>query len=736
MLDCIFRRFSRGNPLLRFFSILCFVSLFGIFPAGCQDALKNIKSQKSSGKDAVYFAALEKLGTGDERTAIKYFRRSAKDGSLEVRRNSCIMLTEIGTAQEKADGIEFYVANFKTADSYLRASEHYFRMREFSRIVSLTDNMEDAFGGEKIPAKLFRLRMEGLLQKKDRRFFSEFTTWFTQTEFCAEHNEFLTRNPTALAQATEGKTYSVTYIVAFRNACFRRDYGEALRQLNALLSKQDDEAAFFANFHQTVFSDAGRTMLYGGSAYEKNAQRFDAISAHLRKTGNTGQNTAENLFFSYFYAGRIYDKSGTKNSELALDRFQKAIASTTNGERKDSALWYYLSALLKSSPDAAIAAVEKYASQIHDESYFSDFFDSLATTLLQNSQWNDFVRAARACTKGAGPSTNSKYAYIAGRLIEDGLVKAQKSKRIEADEFFKKATEPGSILYYRLMAARRLELPASELEKTILSPRFAATGAATAADAPASEIEKFLNGYAAFGFPDKIYDGWWQNRTKIDYNTSFYLSGFLEKCIPHNLKLEGLKIASRLVFNAVKRPESEAAEEPALFSKENFSLAFPAFFQDEITKVSEEFNIPPYLVLAVVRSESFFDPGVSSHAKAKGLMQLMDATAAGIAKSLRVTDYDVFNAAQNLRFGSYYLSMLVSQQKGNVISAVFAYNAGMGRVRKWEKAQTIPLKRDLFLETVPFAETRDYGRAVTAAAAIYGWLYYDIPVYDTLDYIM
>jgi soluble lytic murein transglycosylase len=70
-----------------------------------------------------------------------------------------------------------------------------------------------------------------------------------------------------------------------------------------------------------------------------------------------------------------------------------------------------------------------------------------------------------------------------------------------------------------------------------------------------------------------------------------------------------------------------------------------------------------------------------------------------------------------------------------MLPAFFAYNAGISRVRTWlGSAKNLP--DDLFLETLPFAETREYGKKLTAAACVYAWLYEDTPPAETLGAIL
>jgi soluble lytic murein transglycosylase len=108
----------------------------------------------------------------------------------------------------------------------------------------------------------------------------------------------------------------------------------------------------------------------------------------------------------------------------------------------------------------------------------------------------------------------------------------------------------------------------------------------------------------------------------------------------------------------------------------------------------------------------------------------MAPTAGDIAAKLKVKDYDRPDINTNLQFGIYYLSELSRRLDGNKLQAVFSYNAGIGRIRQLLKTAKIEFEKnsipeDIFLEALPIQETRDYGRKIVGASAMYAMLYYD-----------
>ncbi len=127
---------------------------------------------------------------------------------------------------------------------------------------------------------------------------------------------------------------------------------------------------------------------------------------------------------------------------------------------------------------------------------------------------------------------------------------------------------------------------------------------------------------------------------------------------------------------------------------------------------------------ALVREESSFNKDIVSWAGAKGLSQLMPATADRVAKwvGLSVNSTTIFEPSTNLRIGSKYLGYLHGYFNGNPYLAVAAYNAGEGNVGKWLKSKG-NLPTDMFVESIPFRETRHYVKRVLGTYQTYHLLY-------------
>lgn len=146
---------------------------------------------------------------------------------------------------------------------------------------------------------------------------------------------------------------------------------------------------------------------------------------------------------------------------------------------------------------------------------------------------------------------------------------------------------------------------------------------------------------------------------------------------------------------------------------------YPTKHEDYVYKYSEENNIDPYLTFAIIKAESNFNKDSRSKSNAKGLMQLMDATAEEIAKKLNMPEeIDLFDAETNIRLGTNYIATLLKYYNNNLYLALSAYNAGIGNVNKWIENGTIQ-KDGSDIENIPFKETENYVRKIQRDYKIY-----------------
>ena len=143
----------------------------------------------------------------------------------------------------------------------------------------------------------------------------------------------------------------------------------------------------------------------------------------------------------------------------------------------------------------------------------------------------------------------------------------------------------------------------------------------------------------------------------------------------------------------------------------------------QIRSAAREHQMDPALVKAVVAAESNFDSRAVSHAGALGLMQLMPATGRAVARKIRLPYSGLVTLTDpesNIRLGTSYLGQMADRFDGNAVLATAAYNAGPHRVDRWLPESGNEDAR-IWIENIPFNETRKYVKRVFSAQAIFHW---------------
>lgn len=156
-------------------------------------------------------------------------------------------------------------------------------------------------------------------------------------------------------------------------------------------------------------------------------------------------------------------------------------------------------------------------------------------------------------------------------------------------------------------------------------------------------------------------------------------------------------------------------------NRDDLTLRFPTSYAEPVQREAQQRQLDPALVYGLIRRESAFDPGAKSSSGALGLMQIMPATGQEMARALNEawqSERALLDPQTNLRYGTAYFRWLLDRYSGHLVLATTAYNAGPGRVERWLPVSR-PLPADIWIESIPFNESRQYVGAVLAYAAIY-----------------
>lgn len=175
-----------------------------------------------------------------------------------------------------------------------------------------------------------------------------------------------------------------------------------------------------------------------------------------------------------------------------------------------------------------------------------------------------------------------------------------------------------------------------------------------------------------------------------------------------------------MALRLAQRAQASGAD----FSRSVAELLYPLPFRELLENGTRRSRAHLYLVAGLIRQESLFDPDARSSADARGLMQILPSVGAALAKPLGIEwDPALLNQPDlNLDLGIRHLDGALEALSWPE-RALAAYNGGIDRVRRWESIRGMNSDPEVFVERIPFAETRDYVRKILANEAVYLALY-------------
>ena len=481
-----------------------------------------------------------------------------------------------------------------------------------------------------------------------------------------------------------------------------------------------------------LLSDIGKTGVYGAENSAEAAAFFEDFAAQVRVAVSNRQlsdiDAHRCLFYTLFYEARCRAKiGGAAQREQAVKLFLQAAELADSASDFDSAMWYYLDTMRMLGLSRYLKALADTAARWKNPAWYADLVQSLRAQLTAAKDWKNLETLHTMLAKTQLPEQQAAVAYT---LACAGHLPPDRTARLLQEA----AGESHDALYYRILgtyrlggaqllkdsfnfhsasngqtqSGRRTQSPGTQVQAGESHTQADAGKAQTSTFSP-QEARTYIDGLLHFGLYDMVYP-------RI---VAVYPSISAEEAlqIARTLASEGRYADSIRVIRFSLKNQEDAA------TKEQLELLYPRPWGKLVSKYAAEYGLPEYLLYALIRSESFFQHQVVSGAGAIGLTQLMPATAADIAKKLKVADYSLTDPEINIRFGAYYLAEMIRRSDNRIMPACFAYNAGISRVRGWQKkAQGLP--EDLFLESLEYAETRDYGRKLLSAATVYGVLYY------------
>ncbi len=369
--------------------------------------------------------------------------------------------------------------------------------------------------------------------------------------------------------------------------------------------------------------------------------------------------------------------------EGALDRYERLVAA----RRLDAAA---------ASPYARVlairlalnrhAAARRIFDLVRPADYDEQAFEWHARAALWARDWPRVERVITAMPPAL--ASQARWRYFAARAAE------ARGQKTLAGEIYATVAPGGN--WYAVLASARLGRPFAPPRQAL--PLDAARMDALEARPPLARARELF--YAEF-----------PGQANSEWNDAF-------EALAEAERVQAVGLAGRWGWHF---QSIASAARLGLF--DDLELLYPRPFDAEVAAAAKSVDLAPSLIYAVIRQESLYQPHAVSSANARGLMQLLPATAAATARRLgrpRPSSSGLLLPAVNVPLGAGYLRQLVDRFDGQVALALAGYNAGPNAVRRW--LPDGPLDVDLWVENIPFNETRGYVQRVMWHSVVFKWL--------------
>jgi soluble lytic murein transglycosylase len=337
-------------------------------------------------------------------------------------------------------------------------------------------------------------------------------------------------------------------------------------------------------------------------------------------------------------------------------------------------------------------------SQVHD-----DAASRLAWLYYRSGEWRQAYATFQSLADNARDG-----AFRTAGLFWQGRSAEKLGDTQTAVRIYRQLVESSEESYYQALASRGLLRAGVE----IADPKTSASTIADMADPPLSSAVAYHLSRARELSTISLH-----RLAVIELNE-------VDRLSKNQTQLRPLLAHEYFKNQAYNRSLAIANQLPSSSSDRNL-LRFPLAYWEMIQQKAQERDLDPYLVLALIRQESLFDPRARSPATALGLMQLLPSTAARVARQIGMpppSNEQLFQPEINLVLGTQYLKDLLQRYSNDWFKAIAAYNAGESAVDRWEK-ELLTDDAEEFVERIPYLETRGYVKLVMRNHRIYKRLY-------------
>ena len=433
------------------------------------------------------------------------------------------------------------------------------------------------------------------------------------------------------------------------------------------------------------------------------------------------------------HSGRLYSLAGRNSDAQAsfytaltlIDLTDRVEANSLQAQR---ILWNWLRAGIRQGIPTVLNQLPTFARWIEDPFFFHDLLHDLVSQLIRDQNWQGLVTFYNLLHPYLSQPMDGRIAWILAEALRIGVLPSPvliAQEPWHRDDFLLQAATQVQDPYYQAVARIALNhanifdqsiLNGSSVGQSSLShakPVVPITAAVPFIPSPLNvspeEARTFLLSlYRA----NLLTDGYTLAfRHPQTYGEDLLLF-FAEQHFSQSNYIDGMRLIERWI----------RVHQPKEISLDLVRLRYPLAFQSLMDRVIADYDLEPSLFYSLVREESYFDPAIGSHVGARGLAQLMPATANDMAQLLRIRNPDLTDPETNLTLGSFYYRRLYNRFESH-LQALIAYNAGQGRMNGW---RTEPWAKSPILlhEGLPFEETRHYIRKIFVSAVHYTYAHF------------
>jgi soluble lytic murein transglycosylase-like protein len=422
-----------------------------------------------------------------------------------------------------------------------------------------------------------------------------------------------------------------------------------------------------------------------------------------------GEFDRDNRWEPLFYSA--LSRRALNSYRSAAVTFQRAAGAARTDLEYDRSLWYQLDCLGKAGEDLTGFLIES-APQWRDPAYYDDLFDQTVSELVFSGQWRKLIDLEKSAQLWGSAYQRDRLGWIIARAGEIGYLELTPEEERTRYEEISQRNEGN---WYTLVAQ-------TELSGEV---RYYDTLSSTA-----SRI-KDISLMESLSLREKIFWGFIE-RDMLEQAREWYSRYRSDFSIPilreyaYFLRRQGDFLESiRTMGYAIKK-------EGYLKTREDLLLLYPLEYSGQIEYWCGVYGISELLFRALIKTESGYNKDIISYAGAVGLSQLMPTTAQERMELMGIDSADLTNADVNISLGTNYMKWLYEREYiENNVQATAAYNGGPGSVRKWNRTMGY-YPEILYMEGIPFTQTREYVQSLLQGAVIYGYLYGNTPPDQTL----